>query len=589
MDATQAASEGAGEDGGATPRRLEFAALFAALAVHLLLAWGEARHQSATVDEFHLVPQAVTLRATDDLELGVKTPPLLKRWIGLALDPADYTLVDHRENGRPAMDGWEPWVFATRFMGRNLDRVDGMYVRARATMLPLSLFLGLVLWAWARRLGGPRAGLWAAGLFAFSPELIAFGSLVSLDLAVTALLVGTVFFLREYLARGGAWRLLASAGLYGLSLSVKFAVLIVAPVLLLLALPLGVARKTGRRAGDVVLFGLVALLALHATFGFREPLPTVGELPAASERFQALKETLPAGLPLPAPRAWLQGVDLQGKDVQVSDIPSYFEGEWSTAGWKHYYVVAWLYKTPLALIGLTVLVVVAGLLAGGRRAEARGQSSSGRDLAAGGTLPAWAEWTLLLGPFALWGGVFSLTGKLNIGIRYVLPCYALAIVALAALASRLRPRSPVGLAAGALFALFAVSSAAAFPHHLSYFNVLAGGRAGGYRHLADSNVDWGQELKHLARYVEDEQLGRIGLAYFGHVAPEAYGIRYFVPAGEPAPGWYAISVNFLVGYSYVVLDNGRVVPVSGERFAAFRDLEPVDTIAGALHIYRVEP
>ncbi len=555
------------------PRPWELAVLAVALLVHLALVRGEALHQSATIDEFHLVPQAVTLRATGDLELGVKTPPLLKRWIGLALDPADYRLVDHRENGRPAMDGWEPWVFATRFMGANVERLDAMYARARAMAMPLSLLLGLVLWGWARALAGARGGAWAAGLFALSPELIAFGSLVSLDLAVTALLVGCVFYLRQHLARGGRWRLVVSAGLYGLSLSVKFAVLIVAPVLLLLALPVGVPRSLARRAADVALFAGVALLALHATFGFREPLPTVGELPAVSERFQALQRTLPAGLPLPAPRAWLQGVDLQGKDVQVSDIASYLDGEWSTAGWKRYYLVAWLYKTPLALIALTALAVAAGL-------RARGDP---------GPLPAWAEWSLLLGPLLLWGGVFSLTGKLNIGVRYVLPCYALLVVVVAALLARLRPRAPAGLAALVLFVAFAGTSLAAYPHHLAHFNLLAGGRTGGHRHLADSNVDWGQELKHLADYVEERDLGRIGLAYFGHVAPEVYGIDYFVPAGAPAPGWYAISVNFLVGYSYVVLDNGTVVPAPAERFAAFRELEPVDTIGGALNVYRVDP
>src|SRR5688572_4091703 len=224
------------------PQRLEGLAVAALLALHLLLCWIEARHQSPTVDEFHLVPQAVTLAATEDLELGVKTPPFLKRWVGLALDPADYTLVDHRENGRPAMDGWEPWLFATRFMQANGARFEGLFERARAMMLPLAALLGLALWAWARRLGGARAGLVALGLFALAPETIAFGSLVSLDLAVTALLVAALFLFREQLARGGTARALAAGALLGLALSVKTAVVVVAPVFLLAFLPLGRAR-----------------------------------------------------------------------------------------------------------------------------------------------------------------------------------------------------------------------------------------------------------------------------------------------------------------------------------------------------------
>ena len=56
-----------------------------------------------------------------------------------------------------------------------------------------------------------------------------------------------------------------------------------------------------------------------------------------------------------------------------------------------------------------------------------------------------------------------------------------------------------------------------------------------------------------------------------------------------APGWYAISVNFLVGYPYLLYDHGSLVPAFAERFAAFRELEPVDTLAGALNLYEIEP
>ena len=46
-----------------------------------------------------------------------------------------------------------------------------------------------------------------------------------------------------------------------------------------------------------------------------------------------------------------------------------------------------------------------------------------------------------------------------------------------------------------LSALF-VTTLAIHPHYLSYFNALAGGPEDGYNVLIDSNVDWGQDLKH---------------------------------------------------------------------------------------------
>ena len=41
------------------------------------------------------------------------------------------------------------------------------------------------------------------------------------------------------------------------------------------------------------------------------------------------------------------------------------------------------------------------------------------------------------------------------------------------------------------------------PYYLAYFNQLAGGPSGGYRVLVDSNLDWGQDLPGLVRYVID--------------------------------------------------------------------------------------
>lgn len=554
-------------------RWLEAGLVAALVALHLALCWIEARHQSPTVDEFHLVPQALVLEATGDLELGLKTPPFLKRWIALGLDPTEHRLVEHRVNGRAATDGWEPWIFATRFMQANGAGFEALFERARLMMLPLAALLVVAVWAWARALGGSSAGLGALLLCALAPELIAFGSLVSLDLAVTALLVAALFALRAGLARGRiAW--LSSAGaLFGLALSVKTAAVLVAPVFLLLFLPLGAPRDPLRRLLGAGAFGLAALLALHATFGFRAPFPRVDELPSASALFTRLHAVLPGALCLPLPAAWLAGFDLQGKDVEVGDIASYLDGQWSSTGWKHYYVLAWLYKAPLALLVLVPLVLLGA--ARTRRPEPS-------------VLPRWAEATLLVGPLALWGGVFSLTGKLNIGLRYVLPCYALGFVVLGVLLARARSLPWVRRGSEVLLALYALGSLWATPHHLGYFNALAGGSANGYRHLADSNVDWGQELEHLARELESRGIERIGLGYFGHADPALYGLDYFVPAGNPAPGWYAISVNFLVGYEYLVYDHGNLVPAFADRFAAFRALEPVATIGGALALFHVE-
>ena len=50
---------------------------------------------------------------------------------------------------------------------------------------------------------------------------------------------------------------------------------------------------------------------------------------------------------------------------------------------------------------------------------------------------------------------------------------------------------------------YAAAVAGIHPYELTYFNTIAGGPLGGRRILADSNLDWGQGLKSLARLQQE--------------------------------------------------------------------------------------
>jgi hypothetical protein len=79
-----------------------------------------------------------------------------------------------------------------------------------------------------------------------------------------------------------------------------------------------------------------------------------------------------------------------------------------------------------------------------------------------------------------------------------------------------------------------VSSLRVAPHQLAYFNEIIGGPDQGYRYLADSNLDWGQDLKGVKAYMERERLPIIYFSYFGSAPVSYYGIRYqYVPGTWP--------------------------------------------------------
>jgi hypothetical protein len=85
-------------------------------------------------------------------------------------------------------------------------------------------------------------------------------------------------------------------------------------------------------------------------------------------------------------------------------------------------------------------------------------------------------------------------------------------------------------------ALSAAEAIWIWPDYLAYFNLLAGGPSNGYRHLVDSSLDWGQDLKELRRWLDAHPADdgqRVYLSYFGTALP-----RYYKIDAVKLPGFY---------------------------------------------------
>jgi len=80
--------------------------------------------------------------------------------------------------------------------------------------------------------------------------------------------------------------------------------------------------------------------------------------------------------------------------------------------------------------------------------------------------------------------------------------------------------------------LLATETLAARPHFIPFFNVLAGGTKGGINLLSDSNLDWGQGLPVLRRWMAARGVEKVNLCYFGTADPAAYGISFVPLAGS---------------------------------------------------------
>jgi hypothetical protein len=187
--------------------------------------------------------------------------------------------------------------------------------------------------------------------------------------------------------------------------------------------------------------------------------------------------------------------------------------------------------------------------------------------------------TLLLLP--AWMFTLAMQSGTNIGYRHILVVPAFLTVATGVLAGlRVRGRR-VAVAAVALVLLAGVSAWRVYPSYLAYTSELFGGPDQGYRLVADSNLDWGQDLARAARYVHEEHPGeRTYLLYFGTARQSAYGLN--AVDLRRLPRW---DLDELDG---VVLASASTLALYDDpRFNELRGREPIAQIGHSILVYRV--
>jgi hypothetical protein len=247
---------------------------------------------------------------------------------------------------------------------------------------------------------------------------------------------------------------------------------------------------------------------------------------------------------------------------------AYLLGQVSKFGWWYYFPVVFAVKTPTAVLALVVLCLGVGVsrLARGFRSVT---------VAALRNLPF--RWVVVALPMTVYGAIL-LTSRVDLGVRYLLPAYPFLFILLAAVVMR-KPK--VWLIA-VVMAVQLFEVVRIYPDYLAFFNTVSGGPGNGPRYLADSNIDWGQDLKKLRKYLETTApKANVCFSYFG-TASQAY---YFLPSRylpetkdvelrKNVDCVAAISVTQLVG-----------VYSSPETFRWLRDKKPIAKVGYSMYVY----
>jgi hypothetical protein len=390
-----------------------------------------------------------------------------------------------------------PWLGGARY-DRAMDVLSifhstGRYkttlVLARAGTLVFFLIAALATWAWARRELGEIGALVTLAVFTTQPSVLGHAGLATLDVAGVAGVAVSLLACSRWIEHPTVRRAAVVGAAYGFAILGKLLCIAYVPLACgamyavhLLRYP--AARAQWQRILTLGAVPPVAALLVWAGYGFNvEPL------------VRGITEMI--------------AVNREG-------YPSYALGRTTTEGWWWYFPLTLGLKTTIA----TLILVVAGfVLAPRKRAFQTGIAAA----------------AAILG--------FSMTTNVDIGIRYILPIYVPLSLAIAVTIMAIaRHRQQLVRVAGALLlAWHLVASTIAHPDYLAYFNELAGDDPS--RYLADSNLDWGQDVLRLRDVVREEKISRIGLHLMGPADPARLGFppHYHVHPWGAANGWLAIS------------------------------------------------
>jgi hypothetical protein len=563
------------------------AIVIALLAVHTVLLAYSARKNSWTWDEVAFLPAGISHWKFGDFELFDVNPPLVRMVAAAPVMLADPKLDWEGYTTNPTVRPERP--IGERFLRNNGKRSFWLLTIARWACIPFSLLGGYVCYHWSRQLFGATSGLLALFLWTFSPTIIAHGQLITADVGGASLGILGFYLFWRWLQKP-SWNMTlvlgGTLGVLELAKSTWVILFGVWPAIWLLwrlgcrsenqpgwllrdgtrlatSLCLAVVvlnmgygfQGTGKRLGDYEFISSTVGGPLQPGDESRDQMPWYATGYRGQIRNQ-FSGTLLGQLPVPLPQKYVEGIDRQKYHFEYGNS-SYIGGKWKKGGSVYYYLYAMMVKTPHG----TWLVMLAAIFGVVWLPKLRGRLRD--DL-------------FLLGVMLLLFSFVSLQTGINRHTRYVLSAFPFAFI-LASRVGRLFNRSnwiqAVPAIAGCVWLL--ISSLATYPHHLGYFNELAGGPKNGVQHLSSSNIDWGQDLLYLADWLEDHpEVELDGLAWHCRVVdPSIVGLKAGGVPEEPEAGWYAVSMNKM--------------PPCSKTYRYFENIEPVAWAGYSIPIFHI--
>ena len=493
----------------------EIAALCFLLIVLGLQLFFSVRRESQTWDEANHIFAGYRSWTHGDFGLNPEHPPLVKL---LATVPLLWS--------RPKSPALEERFFKEDAFLRGKEFLyqndpEKILGQTRTAAAILTLLTALVVFFGTREMFGTGAAFIALTLLTFDPNLLAHGALITTDVGLTCFMFLTVFLFYRFLKCPSALRLIVTGISVGLVLAVKHTGLLILPIMFLLVLceivlnifgpdREKILRHALKLCGSLARITLIGWVVLWSFYRFRydarpnglQMNPPLAEYVKGLEPHEAWPISLMARWHV-LPESYLYG--LADVKLTANYYTSYLLGKVYAHDVWFYFPVAFLIKST---VGVLVLLLLTLIVIATRR------------------LNCWREILFLVVPVIFYLAV-ALSVGMNIGVRHILVVYVFLYVLIAGAAwALIRRNRKWAYAVGLLVLVHAASSVMAFPNYIPYANELWGGPSQTYKYLTDSNADWGQQLKSIKQYLDQQGVKDCWFVYFaaGVAEPSYYGI-----------------------------------------------------------------
>jgi hypothetical protein len=545
--------------------------LFLLLALFVFINIASFTQKSPTFDEIQHLSGGYAMLKTGNFRIGPGHPPLMRLWAALPLAvmnpeyPQDHDLLSGNRKY-----WWlsvrKDYKFGYDFLYKSGNNPERIIFAARFMCVILGAFLGILVYLFSKKLFGSKAGIFSLFLFTFSPSVIAHSRLVMNDIAGAAGITLSLLLFLRYIEEKTWIRFIVLALSVFLAVMLKYNAIFIFPVLFFGF----IFTEKAKGMGKFILILLAIILSLNLFYGFKG---TFGKKDIEYEVFERmLPDKMVSGttyniyVNFPLPERFMQSFSnllIHNKRGHSSFVAGNY---YSTGKW-YYFPLAFLIKTPFLTL-LMFFVLVYGY-------AKKFKLNAGEKILSGFFVLYW---------------VFAVTAKINIGHRHLMPVYPVLFILLGRVYRDYSGKIKKRVVLYGLPAAYIISTQVYFPHYLPYFNLFVK-PDNGYKYLVDSNLDWGQDLPGLKKFIDKQDNSSLILSYFGTASIESHNIKYqqLLPGGmgleetkfinpvKTEKEYLAVSATNLQG---VYFGNKDI-------FKWIKEQEPIEKIGYSIFVYDI--